>query len=262
MVSITGSTRAGVDVAIQAAPTVKRVAQELGGKSPNLILDDADLKAAVSAGVVSCMLNSGQTCAAPTRMLVPRVQYPAAIAIAQATAQALTVGDPAQPGSKLGPSSNRAQYECVQRMIETGIREGARVVGGGPGRPEGIDRGFYSRPTVFADVNNQMTIAREEIFGPVLAMIPYDTEAEAIEIANDTPYGLAAYVWSGDPERASRVAARMRAGSVMINGAKMDFSAPFGGCKASGNGREFGVYGLAEFLEYKSVMGCAAPAAH
>jgi aldehyde dehydrogenase (NAD+) len=260
MVSITGSTRAGVDVAVQAAPTVKRVAQELGGKSPNLILDDADLKAAVSGGVVSCMLNSGQTCTAPTRMLVPRAQYQTAIAIAQATAQALTVGDPAAPDSKLGPSSNRAQYERVQRMIEAGIGEGARVIAGGPGRPDGLAQGYYNRPTVFADVNNDMTIAREEIFGPVLVMIPYDDEAEAIRIANDTPYGLAAYVWSGDPARARRVAGELRAGSVQINGARMDFTAPFGGYKASGNGREFGAYGLAEFLEYKSVAGCAADA--
>ncbi len=224
---------------MQAAPTVKRVAQELGGKSPNVILDDADLKAAVSAGVVSCMLNSGQTCTAPTRMLVPRAQYQMAIAIAQATAQALVVGDPASPDSKLGPSSNRAQYERVQRMIEAGIQEGARVVAA-PGRPEGLVQGFYNRPTVFADVSNDMTIAREEIFGPVLSMIPYDDEAEAIRIANDTPYGLAAYVWSGDPARARRVAGELRAGSVQINGAKMDFTAPFGGYKTSGNGREFG----------------------
>ncbi|TPQ28474.1 aldehyde dehydrogenase family protein [Cupriavidus pinatubonensis] len=256
MVSITGSTRAGVDVAMQAAPTVKRVAQELGGKSPNVILDDADLKAAVSQGVVSCMLNSGQTCTAPTRMLVPRAQYQMAIAIAQATVQALTVGDPSSPDRKLGPSSNRAQYERVQRMIEAGIQEGARVVAGGPGRPEGLAQGFYNRPTVFADVSNDMTIAREEIFGPVLSMIPYDNEAEAIRIANDTPYGLAAYVWSGNPARARRVAGELRAGSVQINGAKMDFAAPFGGYKTSGNGREFGAYGLAEFLEYKSVAGC------
>ncbi|CAE6821648.1 aldehyde dehydrogenase family protein [Paraburkholderia domus] len=257
MISITGSTRAGIEVAINAAATVKRVAQELGGKSANVILDDADLKAAVSAGVISCMLNSGQTCIAPTRMLVPRAHYEAAVEIARATASALKVGDPLSPDTKLGPISNRAQYEKVQRMIAIGIEEGARLVAGGPGRPEPLSRGFYARATVFADVTPDMTIAREEIFGPVLSMIAYDNEAEAIAIANGTEYGLAAYVWSGDPARARRVAGQLHAGSVQINGAKMDFTAPFGGVKTSGNGREHGAYGLAEFLEYKSVAGCA-----
>ena len=257
MISITGSTRAGIDVAMQAAPTVKRVTQELGGKSPNLILDDADLQTAVSAGVISCMMNSGQTCIAPTRMLVSRAQYEQAVAIAAATANALSVGDPQRPSSKLGPISNLAQYERVQHLIDTGIREGARVVAGGPGRPGGLTQGFYARPTVFADVRNDMTIAREEIFGPVLVMIPYDSEEDGIAIANDTPYGLAAYVWSGDLARARRVAGRIRAGSVQINGARLDLTAPFGGCKASGNGREFGAYGLAEFLEYKTLAGGA-----
>ena len=256
MVSITGSTRAGVDVAIHAAHTVKRVAQELGGKSANVILDDADLKTAIPAGVVSCMLNSGQTCIAPTRMLVPRSVYAQAVEIARATANALTVGDPAAPETKLGPISNRAQYEKVQHMITRGLAEGARVVAGGPGRPAHLSRGFFAQPTVFADVRNDMAIAQEEVFGPVLCMIAYETEEEAIGIANDTPYGLAAYVWSASPARARRVAARLEAGCVQINGAKMDFSAPFGGVKASGNGREHGAWGLAEFLEYKSVMGC------
>lgn len=256
MVSITGSTRAGVAVAISAAPTVKRVAQELGGKSPNLILDDADLAAAVSAGVVSCMMNSGQTCTAPTRMLVPRAKYAAALEIAVATARALTVGDPRDPASKLGPIANRAQFDRVQKMIETGIREGARLVVGGPGRPEGLERGFYTRPTIFADVRQDMTIAREEIFGPVLVMLAYDDEAQGIAMANDTDYGLAAYVWSADSARARRVARELRAGAVMLNGAGVDLSAPFGGCKSSGNGREFGEYGIAEFLEVKSVAGC------
>ncbi len=256
MVSITGSTRAGVDVAVNAAATVKRVAQELGGKSANVILDDADLKAAVSAGVVSCMLNSGQTCIAPTRMLVPRSVYAQAVEIARATANALTVGDPAAPDTRLGPISNRGQYEKVQRMIARGVEEGARLVAGGPGRPAHLSRGFFAQPTVFADVRNDMDIAQEEIFGPVLCMIAYDSEDEAIEIANDTPYGLAAYVWSASPARARRVAARLEAGCVQINGARMDFSAPFGGVKTSGNGREHGVWGLAEFLECKSVMGC------
>ncbi|WP_239950573.1 aldehyde dehydrogenase family protein [Dyella terrae] len=257
MISITGSTRAGIDVATQAAPTVKRVTQELGGKSPNLILDDADLKTAVSAGVISCMINSGQTCIAPTRMLVPRSRYEEALAIAAATAHALVVGDPKEPTSKLGPIANRGQYERVQHMIEIGIKEGARIVAGGPGRPPGLTRGYYARPTIFADVTTDMTIARDEIFGPVLVIMPYDTEEDGIAIANDTPYGLAAYVWSADVARARRVARRIRAGAVQINGARLDLTAPFGGMKASGNGREFGTAGLAEFLEYKSLAGAA-----
>ncbi|MGE8366439.1 aldehyde dehydrogenase family protein [Cupriavidus sp.] len=253
MVSITGSTRAGVEVAISAAPTVKRVAQELGGKSALLILDDADLQAAVTSGVAQCMANSGQTCVAPTRMLVPRERYDEAVAIAAAVANAVVVGDPADPATKMGPVSNREQYEKVQRMIGIGIEEGARVVAGGPGRPEGLERGFYARPTVFADVRNDMAIAREEIFGPVLAMIPYDGEDDAIAIANDSVFGLAGYIASGNPERARRVAARLRVGSVRINGAMLDITVPFGGYKTSGNGREYGAEGLAEFLECKSV---------
>ncbi|MGT2428889.1 aldehyde dehydrogenase family protein [Cupriavidus basilensis] len=253
MVSITGSTRAGVEVAISAAPTVKRVAQELGGKSALLILDDADLQAAVTSGVAQCMANSGQTCVAPTRMLVPRERYDEAVAIAAAVANAVVVGDPADPATKMGPISNREQYEKVQRMIGIGIEEGARVVAGGPGRPEGLERGFYARPTVFADVRNDMAIAREEIFGPVLAMIPYDGEDDAIAIANDSVFGLAGYIASGNSERARRVAARLRVGSVRINGAMLDITVPFGGYKTSGNGREYGAEGLAEFLECKSV---------
>ncbi|CAG2137184.1 3-succinoylsemialdehyde-pyridine dehydrogenase [Cupriavidus yeoncheonensis] len=253
VISITGSTRAGVEVAISAAPTVKRVHQELGGKSPLLILDDADIADAVQGGVASIMMNSGQTCIAPTRMLVPRTRYDEAVAVAAATANALRVGDPADPATKLGPISNRAQYEKVQHMIGVGIEEGARVIAGGPGRPEGLDKGFYARPTVLADVNNAMTIAREEIFGPVLVIIPYDAEDDGIEIANDTNYGLAAYIASADRARALRVAARLRAGSVRINGAPVDFSLPFGGYKSSGNGRENGAHGLTEYLEVKSV---------
>lgn len=256
-VSITGSTRAGIDVAVHAAPTVKRVTQELGGKSPNIILDDADLSAAVSAGVVSCMMNSGQTCVAPTRMLVPRRHYVQAVAVAAATANALKVGDPADAQTKVGPLSSRAQYQRVQAMIARGIDEGATLAAGGLGRPDGLTAGFYARPTVFADVRPDMHIAREEIFGPVLVMLPYDTEAEAVALANDTEYGLAAYVWSGDVERARSVAAKIRAGMVLLNGARMDYSAPFGGFKASGNGREFGEYGIAEFLEYKTVVRAA-----
>ncbi len=255
MVSITGSTRAGVEVAISAAPTVKRVAQELGGKSPMLILDDADLQAAVTSGVAQCMVNSGQTCVAPTRLLVQRERYDEAVAIAAAVANAVKVGDPADPATKMGPISNRAQYDKVQRMIGIGLEEGARLVAGGTGRPAGLEQGFYARPTIFADVRNDMAIAREEIFGPVLVMIPYDDEEHAIAIANDTDYGLAGYIASSDPERARRVAARLRVGSVRINGAMLDITVPFGGYKTSGNGRECGAEGLAEYLECKSVTG-------
>jgi aldehyde dehydrogenase (NAD+) len=253
MVSITGSTRAGVEVAISAAPGVKRVAQELGGKSALLILDDADLQTAVAGGVGQCMANSGQTCIAPTRMLVPRARYEEAVAIAAATANAVTVGDPADPATRMGPISNRAQYEKVQRMIATGIDEGARLVAGGPGRPAGLTQGFYTRPTVFADVHNDMTIAREEIFGPVLTMIPYDDEDDAVRIANDSAYGLAGYVATSSADRARKIAARLRVGSVRINGAMLDLMVPFGGYKTSGNGREYGAEGLAEFLECKSI---------
>ena len=253
MVSITGSTRAGIEVAISAAPTVKRVAQELGGKSALLVLDDADLQIAVSGGVAQCMANSGQTCVAPTRMLVPRARYEQAVAIAAQTVHTLTVGDPADPATRMGPLSNRSQYEKVQKMIGIGIEEGARVAAGGPGRPEGLTRGFYAKPTIFADVHNGMTIAREEIFGPVLVVIPYDDEDDAIRIANDSVYGLAGYIASGSPERARKVAARLRVGSVRINGAMLDITVPFGGYKTSGNGREYGAEGLEEFLECKSV---------
>jgi aldehyde dehydrogenase (NAD+) len=253
MVSITGSTRAGVAVALSAAPSVKRVAQELGGKSPLLILDDADLQAAVTSGVVQCMANSGQTCVAPTRMLVPRDRYDEAAAIAAQVANAIVVGDPANPATKMGPISNRNQYDKVQRMIGLGLEEGARVAAGGLGRPSGLERGFYAKPTIFTGVRNDMAIAREEIFGPVLVMIPYDDEENAIAIANDTEYGLAGYIASSSPERARRVAARLRVGSVRINGAMLDITVPFGGYKTSGNGREYGAEGLAEFLECKSV---------
>ena len=255
MVSITGSTRAGVEVAISAAPTVKRVAQELGGKSPMIILDDADLQAAVTSGVAQCMANTGQTCIAPTRMLVPRSRYEQAVQIAAAVANAVKVGAPSDPETKMGPISNRGQYDKVQRLIGVGIEEGARVAAGGPGRPDGLERGFYARPTIFADVRNEMTIAREEIFGPVMCLLPYDTEDEAVAIANDTEFGLAAYIASSDPARARRLAARLRAGSVRINGATMDLTAPFGGYKTSGNGREYGPEGIAEFLETKTVTG-------
>jgi aldehyde dehydrogenase (NAD+) len=253
VISITGSTRAGCQVAMDAAPTVKRVLQELGGKSPNIILDDANLKAAVSDGVINVMINSGQTCVAPTRMLVPRHLMDQAAAIAGATAAALKTGDPTQSDTKVGTVANRAQFEKIQRLIAVGIEEGGALVAGGPGLPEGVDRGYFVRPTIFANVSNTATIAREEIFGPVLAMIPYDSEEEAIAIANDTEYGLAAYVQSSDAGRARRVAGRLRAGSVRVNGAVADAGAPFGGYKRSGNGRELGEHGLSEFLELKSI---------
>jgi aldehyde dehydrogenase (NAD+) len=255
MVSFTGSTRAGVAVAQAAAPTVKRVAQELGGKSANLILDDADLPSAVAGGVRSCMMNSGQSCNAPTRMLVPASRHDEAVKIAAATAAQITVGDPYKEGVAIGPVASEAQYKKVQGLIEKGIAEGAKLVAGGPGRPEGITEGFYVRPTVFAGVRNDMTIAREEIFGPVLSILPYRDEEEAIRIANDTPYGLSGYVSSGSIEHAREVASRLRTGNVHLNGAPPDFGAPFGGYKQSGNGREWGVYGFEEFLETKAVLG-------
>jgi aldehyde dehydrogenase (NAD+) len=256
MMSFTGSTRAGTQVAKAAADTVKRVAQELGGKSANIILDDADLGRMVKHGVRACFNNSGQSCNAPTRMLVPRARLAEAVAIARDTANATVAGDPRGEKTNIGPVVSRQQFEKVQALIQKGIAEGAELVAGGPGRPEGIDRGYYVRPTVFANVRNDMTIAREEIFGPVLSILPYDTEEEAIQIANDTPYGLSGYVSSGDPERAFRVASRLRTGNVHLNGAPVDNAAPFGGYKQSGNGREWGEFGFEEFLEVKAVMGC------
>jgi len=255
MVSFTGSTRAGILVAKAAADTVKRVHQELGGKSANIILDDADLKSAVKGGVRSCFSNSGQSCNAPTRMLVPRAKQEEAVAVAKAAAEATKVGDPRTDGTSIGPVVSRTQFDKIQRLIETGIREGARLVSGGPGRPEGLAKGYYVKPTVFADVRNDMTIAREEIFGPVLSILPYDSEAEAIRIANDTVYGLSGYVSSGDLAHARAVAAQLRTGNVHLNGAGPDFGAPFGGYKQSGNGREWGEFGFREFLEVKAVLG-------
>ncbi|MFN8640441.1 MAG: aldehyde dehydrogenase family protein [Candidatus Binatia bacterium] len=255
MVSFTGSTRAGVQVAKHAADTVKRVAQELGGKSANIVLEDADLARAVKAGVKACFTNSGQSCNAPTRMLVPRGRLAEAVAAAREAAAAIVAGDPQAEGTVIGPVVSAAQFDKIQRLIEAGLREGAELVAGGPGRPEGLSRGYYVRPTVFANVRNDMTIAREEIFGPVLSILPYDDEEQAIRIANDTPYGLSGYVQSGDPEHALRVAARLRTGNVHVNGAGADFSAPFGGYKQSGNGREWGDFGFEEFLEVKAIMG-------
>jgi aldehyde dehydrogenase (NAD+) len=255
MMSFTGSTRAGIQVAKAAADTVKRVAQELGGKSPNIILDDADFGKMVKIGVKMCFNNSGQSCNAPTRMLVPRSRLAEVVAIAKDTAEATKVGDPKSETTTLGPVVSEAQFKKIQGLIQRGIDEGAELVAGGPGRPQGLDRGYYVRPTVFSNVRNDMTIAREEIFGPVLSILPYDSEAEAIRIANDTPYGLSSYVSSGDPKRAMTVASQLRTGMVHINGATIDHSATFGGYKQSGNGREWGEYGLEEFLEVKAVMG-------
>ncbi len=258
MVSFTGSTRAGVAVASAAAPSVKRVTQELGGKSANIIMEDADLGNAVKEGVQSCFRNSGQSCNAPTRMLVLRSRMAEAIEAAQQAADATRVGDPFTEGVHVGPLVSRIQFEKVQRMISKGIEEGATLVAGGLGRPDGLTKGYFVKPTVFANVRNDMTVAREEIFGPVLCILPYENEDEAIRIANDTPYGLSGFVTSGDAERARRVAKRIRAGNVHINGARVDFGGCFGGYKQSGNGREWGEAGLGEFLELKAVFGYAA----
>ncbi|MEO7385411.1 MAG: aldehyde dehydrogenase family protein [Gammaproteobacteria bacterium] len=255
MVSFTGSTRAGIAVAKAGADTVKRVHQELGGKSPLVILDDRILEAAVRWGVADCFSNSGQSCNAPTRMLVPAHVHDKAVALAGEVAAGMVVGDPQDPGTRLGPVVSRLQFDKIQRLIRAGTDEGATLVAGGEGRPANLKRGWYVRPTIFAGVRNDMTIAREEIFGPVLAILPYETEADAIRIANDTPYGLAAYVWASDPVVARRVAGRIRAGMVHINGADMALNAPFGGFKQSGNGREWGEFGLADFVELKVVLG-------
>jgi len=258
MVSFTGSTRAGVLVAKAAAETVKRVSQELGGKSANIILEDADLEEAVKSGVLSMMSNAGQSCNAPSRMFVPEKRYEEAIRIAGAIAAKPVVGDPKAEGVTMGPVANKTQFDKIQRLLEKGIEEGATVIAGGPGRPEGIQKGYFVRPTVFANANNAMTIAREEIFGPVLTLIPYKDEEDAVRMANDTIYGLSGYVYSGDIEHARRIARRLRTGMVHLNGAPTDPNAPFGGYKQSGNGREWGREGLKEFLEVKAVMGYAA----
>jgi aldehyde dehydrogenase (NAD+) len=255
MVSFTGSTRAGILVAQNAAPTVKRVAQELGGKSPNILLDDADFDTAVKAGAAEVFFNTGQSCDAPSRMLVPRDRMDEAAALAASVANATVVGDPRGEGVEVGPLVSELQWNKVQGLIQQGIDEGATVSAGGVGKPDGLEKGYYAKPTVFANVSNDMTIAREEIFGPVVSLIPYDDEEEAIRIANDTPYGLASYVSSTDMDRARRVASRLRTGMVHINNASLDAGAPFGGYKQSGNGREWGSHGLEEFLEVKSICG-------
>jgi len=253
MMSFTGSTRAGVAVAQAAAPTVKRVCQELGGKSPLIILDDQAFADSVAGGVAAMMSNSGQSCNAPSRMLVPVSRMREAADIAAEAARAVTVGDPAS-GAEIGPVASKAQFDKISNLIEAGIGEGARLVAGGPGRPEGLATGYYVRPTVFADVDNAMRIAREEIFGPVLVLIGYDGIDDAIRIANDTDYGLAAYVNGADLDQARAISARLRAGQVTINGA-FDIAAPFGGYKQSGNGREWGDFAFHDFLEVKAVLG-------
>jgi len=253
MVSFTGSTRAGILVAKAAAETVKRVTQELGGKSPNIIFEDADLEVAVRSGVTNMMGNTGQSCNAPSRMLVQASVYDRAVQIAKQAAEKIKVAQPTEEGWHLGPLSSRVQFDKVQGLIKVGIEEGAELVAGGLGKPEGLETGYFVKPTVFAGANNQMMIAREEIFGPVLTMIPFETEEDAIAIANDTPYGLAAYLSTGDDERAKRVAGKLRAGMVSLNSASQNYTAPFGGYKQSGNGREWGEFGFDDFLELKGI---------
>lgn len=255
VVSFTGSTRGGILVAKAAAESIKRVQQELGGKSANVILPDADIETVVAAGVHRCYLGGGQSCQAPTRMLVHADQQEQALAAARAAAETYVIGDPLDPRTTMGPVANRPQYEKIQRLIAAGIEEGATLVTGGVGRPEGLTRGFYVRPTVFGDVGRSFTIAQEEIFGPVLSILPYRSEAEAIEIANDSPYGLAGWVYSSDLDHARTVAKKMRTGRVYLNGAPPDPDAPFGGYKRSGNGREGGVFGLESFMEIKALLG-------
>jgi betaine-aldehyde dehydrogenase len=255
MISITGSTRAGIQVAQAAAPTVKRVAQELGGKSPNVVLPDADLRRAVAMGVAAAFRNMGQSCSAPTRLIVPRGVLGEVEALAVAATQQMIVGDPFAEATTHGPLANRAQFRRVQQMIEAGMEEGAKLIAGGPGRPAGFDRGFYARPTIFSDCRTDMAIAQEEIFGPVLAILPYEHVDEAVAIANDTVYGLGAHVQGADKARVRAVAAQIRSGQVHLNYPAWDPQAPFGGYKQSGNGREYGIEGMEEYLEVKSILG-------
>ena len=255
VVSFTGSTRAGVAVAQAAAPTVKRVVQELGGKSPNVFLPDADFAGAVPKGVLGMMRNVGQSCASPTRMVVPRARLAEVEALAKEAAEAIVVGDPLDEGSVLGPLANKAQFEKVQALIQAGIDEGAKLLTGGTGRPPGLNRGYFARPTVFSEVTPEMRIAQEEIFGPVLVIQPYEDEEDAVRIANATVYGLSSHVQSADKEAARRVARRIRAGQVHINYPAWSGHAPFGGYKMSGNGREYGVFALEEYLEVKAILG-------
>jgi aldehyde dehydrogenase (NAD+) len=258
MVSFTGSTRAGTEVARNAAASVKRVHQELGGKSPNVLLDDADFERAVTKSVLHVFQNSGQSCNAPTRMLVPAAKLAEVEAIAKRVAESVITGDPTSEKTNLGPVVSKLQFERVEGYIAKGIAEGAKVVTGGSGRPDGLTKGYFVKPTIFSNVRNDMTIAREEIFGPVLCILPYDSEEQAVQIANDTPYGLAAYVWSKDNLHARRIGAQIRAGQVTLNGAAGSMNTPFGGFKMSGNGREWGEFGLRDFLEVKAVIGVDA----
>jgi aldehyde dehydrogenase (NAD+) len=253
MMSFTGSTRAGSAVSKDSADTIKRVALELGGKSPNIVFADCNLEERIAGSIEECFINTGQSCDAPTRLVVERSCYDEVLEIAKRIGESIKVGDPALEGTHLGPLVSDIQYERVQAMIKKGISEGARLLVGGLGKPDGFDKGFWVRPTIFADAHNKMTIAQQEIFGPVLTIIPFDNEEEAIEIANDTPYGLAAYVQSGDLDRADRVASRLRAGMVHINGGEFNYGSPFGGYKQSGNGREGGVIGIEDFQEIKTV---------
>lgn len=253
-VSFTGSTRAGIEVAKNAAPTVKRVAQELGGKSANIILDDADFSESISRDVVGMCVNSGQSCNAPSRMLVPDARMEEAASIARSAAETIRVGDPEAEGTTIGPVVSKPQYEKIQDLIQAGIDEGAKLETGGTGRPAGLEKGYYVKPTVFSHVGNDMTIARQEIFGPVLSLIGYRNDDDAVRIANDSQYGLSGYI-SGDQERARRIAKRIRTGNVHLNGSPLDAHAPFGGYKQSGNGREWGRYGFEEFLEIKAILG-------
>ncbi len=257
MVSFTGSTRAGIQVAKNAADTVKRVHQELGGKSPSVVLEGADLQKAVTGTLMTVLMNSGQSCIAPTRLLVPQSLHDEAVAIAKAVVGATRTGDPTTEGRHIGPLVNRAQFDKVQGLIAKGMEEGATLEVGGPGRPDGVETGWYVKPTLFSNVRNDMTIAREETFGPVVTIIPYDTEEDAVRIANDTEYGLSAVLF-GDADGVKRVAPRLRAGMVTINGSGPDQNVPFGGYKQSGNGREYGKFGLAEFMEVKSLIGALA----
>ncbi|WP_193181072.1 aldehyde dehydrogenase family protein [Nisaea sediminum] len=261
MMSFTGSTRAGVAVTKAAADTVKRVALELGGKGPNLVFADTDVAKAVKRGVLHMFNNSGQSCNAPSRMMVEKSAYAEAVSTAKSVAEAQEVGDPSQEGRQIGPVVSETQFNKIQGLIEAGIKEGATLLAGGLGRPDGLNRGYYVKPTIFADVTNDMTIAKEEIFGPVLSIMSFDSEEEAVKIANDTPYGLTSYVQTGDPERAKRLARQLRAGMIQLNGAGRAPGSPFGGYKQSGNGREGGIYGLMEFLEVKAIAGWPAEAA-
>ncbi len=255
MMSFTGSTRAGIEVAKNAAATVKRVAQELGGKSANIILDDADFAKSISRDVFGMCMNSGQSCNAPTRMLVPNARMDEAATIAKAAAEQVKVGDPAAEGTTIGPVVSEVQFNKIQDLIQKGIDEGAKLETGGTGRPDGLNAGYYIKPTVFSHVTNDMTIAQQEIFGPVLSLIGYEDDADAVRIANETPYGLSGYISSADPERAKKVARLIRTGNVHLNGAPVDNNAPFGGYKQSGNGREWGQHGFEEFLEVKAILG-------